>query len=304
MPVWRNLWGFDLNWQKTPARLTRALKYHLYAPPGVLTCCSALLRLSFPTSFSEVPGVLRFDAARPEDGVWRGHQSGPVPPTHQGEEEEVQNILRDHRGRKENTVAVRTRRLGGKETMAGFPKYLFTPCVLACVEAPVVHTSIWKPRPRLKRCRRFLFTCICLVLSVWREWGDFVTALGNGRVGANFMGSGVDFKGGFYKTKSIMSLFYEETLLVWNIMKIIADLAPALHSFPIHTKRFLLPWWNFTLRKNVLFRSFVVAFFSFFVHRHASSGLETILFTCVIRPDWGVSQIQSTVITLSSLHEY
>ncbi|XP_077389294.1 ras-related C3 botulinum toxin substrate 1b isoform X2 [Festucalex cinctus] len=44
--------------------------------------------------FRQVPGVLRPDPARPENGVRRGHPRRPVPPAHQEEGQEVQPPLR------------------------------------------------------------------------------------------------------------------------------------------------------------------------------------------------------------------
>lgn len=74
----------------------------------------------------------------------------------------------------ENAVAIRIRR----KTMAGFPKYLFTPCVLAYIEALVDQTSIWKDFTDLSSADGFLFASVCLVLSDWQEWSDFAKALG------------------------------------------------------------------------------------------------------------------------------
>lgn len=66
-----------------------------------------------------------------------------MPPAHQEEEKEVQNIVTENRREQKHTVAVRTRLHRGKKMMSGFPKYLFTPsCVLAFIEAVVDQISI------------------------------------------------------------------------------------------------------------------------------------------------------------------
>ena len=146
--------------------------------------------------------------------------------------------------------------------MAGFPTYLFTPC-------PCLHRSSGRSDLHLKGLHRFkqrwrffsqiwfLFALICIVLSDRQEWSDFVRPWG------------MWGRGWFNISHHPSPTLWRNTTWMWFYHELTEDLTlkrrgSCIALFPLHTTRFLLPWWHFTFSKKCVSVALIsiVSFFS------------------------------------------